>query len=263
MPEVNAMQFIDTHSHLYLEEFNSDRAEVISRALGADVSKILLPNIDKDSISDMLGVAYNYPGICYPMIGIHPCSVKEDYLEQLELVREWLSREKFIAIGEIGIDLYWDKSFFSQQKDIFTAQVELAISNNLPLVIHSRESFPEIFKLLEYYRGSGLQGVFHAFTGDTGEAEFISEFGFKIGIGGIVTFKNSGLDKVVADIGIENLLLETDAPYLAPTPYRGKRNESSYIPLIAEKIADITGTSVSKVSEVTSKNALRLFNLES
>ncbi len=255
------MQFIDTHSHLYLEEFKNDRAEVISRALGAGVSKILLPNIDSNSVPGMLEMTYDYPGICYPMIGIHPTSVKADYLGQLNSVKEWLKKEKFIAIGEIGIDLYWDKTFLSQQEYIFKAQVELALSKDLPLVIHSRESFPQIFKLLEEYRGRGLKGVFHAFTGDTGKAEFISDFGFKIGIGGIVTFKNSGLDKVVADIGLENIILETDAPYLAPTPYRGKRNESSYIPLIAEKIAEITNSSVSQVSEITSANALRLFKL--
>lgn len=255
------MHFIDTHSHLYLEEFNKDRAEIISRALGAGVSKILLPNIDKGSVQALLEMVYDYPGICYPMIGIHPTSVKKDYLHLLEFVKEWLSKEKFIAIGEIGIDLYWDKSFFKQQSDIFKSQLNLALEMNKPVVIHSRESFPEIFKLLEDYRGSGLEGVFHAFTGDTGEAEFITEFGFKIGIGGIVTFKNSGLANVVADIGVENLLLETDAPYLAPSPYRGKRNESAYIPIIAEKVAEITGLDSREVADITTQNALDLFKL--
>jgi len=256
------MHFIDTHSHLYLEEFNNDRAEIISRALGAGVSKILLPNIDRDSVPGLLEMVYNYPGICYPMIGIHPTSVKDDYQLQFESVKEWLSKEKFIAIGEIGIDLYWDKTYFRQQSEIFKYQIELALEMEMPVVIHSRESFPEIFRMLEDYRGSGLKGVFHAFTGDTGEAEHITEFGFLIGIGGIVTFKNSGLDKVVADIGIENLMLETDAPYLAPTPFRGKRNESAYIPIIAEKIADITGCSTEEVADTTFRNALQLFKLE-
>jgi TatD DNase family protein len=256
------MKYIDTHSHLYLEEFNNDREEIISRALGAGVTKILLPNIDKASVSGMLEMAHNYPGICYPMIGIHPTSVKEDYLEQLESVKYWLTRDRFIAIGEIGIDLYWEKEFLRQQTEIFKAQVELALANNLPVVIHARESFTEIFNLLKEYRGSGLTGVFHAFTGDTGQAEFIIDLGLYIGIGGIVTFKNSGLDKVVADIGIQKILLETDSPYLAPTPYRGKRNESAYIPMIAQKIADVTHLSLKEVAEITSINALSLFNLE-
>jgi TatD DNase family protein len=257
------MQYIDSHSHLYLEEFNKDRAEVISRALGAGVTKILLPNIDKDSISGMLEMVNDYPGICYPMIGVHPCSVKENYKEELSTVIEWLTKENFIAIGEIGIDLYWDKTFLKQQIDILKSQLDLALLHKLPVVIHSRESFVEIFNVLEEYRGSGLKGVFHAFTGDTGEAEFISGLGFKIGIGGIVTFKNSGLDKVVKDIGIENLILETDSPYLAPTPYRGKRNESAYIPIIAEKIAGLTANSINDVAKVTTSNVLNLFNLKS
>ena len=194
------MNYIDTHSHLYLDEFKNDREEIISRALGAGVSKILLPNINKESVGSMLEMAYSYPGICYPMIGIHPTSVKEDYGKELESVKEWLSRENFIAMGEIGIDLYWEKKYLKQQSDIFKAQLELALENKLPVVIHARDSFREIFALLEDYRGSELKGVFHAFTGDTGQAEFITDLGFYIGIGGIVTFKNAGLDKVVADI---------------------------------------------------------------
>lgn len=257
------MNYIDTHSHLYLDEFNGDREEIIRRALGEGVTRILLPNIDKESVGRMLEMAYSYPGICYPMIGIHPTSVKEDYSEQLESVKKWLRRESFIAIGEIGIDLYWDKKFLKQQSEIFKAQVELALSNKLPVVIHARNSFQEIFRLLEEYRGSELRGVFHAFTGDTGQAEFIIDLGFYVGIGGIITFKNSGLDKVVADIGINNILLETDSPYLAPSPYRGKRNESAYIPLIAEKIAEVTELPLRRVSEVTSNNALKLFELNS
>jgi len=255
------MQFIDTHSHLYLEEFNNDRAEIISRALGAGVIKVMLPNIDSSSVPKMLEMVYEYPGICYPMIGIHPTSVKGDYQEQFESVKDWLGREQFIAIGEIGIDLYWDKTFLKQQSEIFKAQIELALSHNLPLVIHARDSITEIFKILEEYRGSGLKGVFHAFTGDTGEAEFIIDYGFYIGIGGIVTFKNAGLDKVVADIGIDKLLLETDAPYLAPAPYRGKRNESAYIPIIGDKIAEITACSSEAVAAQSTENALKLFNL--
>ena len=187
--------------------------------------------------------------------------MKDDYLSQLEAVKSWLGKEEFIAIGEIGIDLYWDKSYFSQQVEIFRAQVELALSKDLPVVIHSRDSFTEIFKIMEDYRGSGLKGVFHAFTGDTAEAEFIVELGLYVGIGGIVTFKNSGLDKVVADIGTDRILLETDSPYLAPSPHRGQRNESAYIPLIAEKVSQLTGKSISDVASTTTGNALQLFNL--
>ena len=258
-----SMQYIDSHTHLYLEEFKNDRAEVISRALDWGVTKLLLPNIDQDSILSMLDLVSSYPGICYPMMGIHPTSVKENHKEQFENVKEWIRKETFIAIGEIGIDLYWDKTFIKQQSEIFTSQIELALDQNLPVVIHSRESFVEIRRLLEPFRGSGLKGVFHAFTGDTGEAEYIIDMGFKLGIGGIVTFKNSGLDKVVADIGIDNLLLETDSPFLTPTPYRGKRNESSYVCLIAEKIATMTDKSIEEVATVTTDNALQLFNLES
>ena len=175
---------------------------------------------------------YKYPGICYPMIGIHPTSVKEDYNEQFESVKYWLEKEKFIAIGEIGIDLYWDKTYIIEQSEIFIKQINLALELNLPVVIHSRDSFLEIFKLLKPFKNSSLKGVFHAFTGDTGEAEHIINSGFLLGIGGIVTFKNSGLDKVVADVGINNIVLETDSPYLAPAPHRGKRNESAYIRFI-------------------------------
>lgn len=256
------MQFIDTHSHLYLEEFDSDRDEIIERALSSGVGKILLPNIDSASVEPMMDMVDKYSGICYPMIGIHPTSVKEDYAEQLTSIKDWAAREKFIAIGEIGIDLYWDKTFFKEQARIFTAQLEMAIELSLPVVIHARESFLEIFKLLEPYRGSSLRGVFHAFTGDTGEAEHIIDSGFLLGIGGIVTFRNAGLDRVVKDIGIEHLVLETDSPYLAPAPNRGKRNESAFIKLIAEKISEITGVKIEKVGELTTANAVKLFKLD-
>lgn len=256
------MQFIDTHSHLYLEEFDSDRDEVIRRAIIAGVNRILLPNIDSASVETMLNMVSKYSGICYPMIGIHPTSVKADYAEQFEKIKEWSGKGNFIAIGEIGIDLYWDKTFFKEQAELFKAQIEIAIELSLPVVIHARESFLEIFKELEPYRGSSLRGVFHAFTGDTGEAEYIIDSGFLLGIGGIVTFKNAGLDKVVKDIGIEHLVLETDSPYLAPVPHRGQRNESAYIPLIAGKISELTNVPEEKVADVTTANAINLFKLE-
>lgn len=256
------MQFIDTHTHLYLEEFDHDRDEVIERAISTGVNKLLLPNIDSKSTETIIDMVYKYPGICYPMIGVHPTSVKGDYRQELDSVIDWLGRENFIAIGEIGLDLYWDKTFIKEQSDIFNTQIEIALKHDLPVVIHSRDSFLEIFKLLEAYQGSGLKGVFHAFTGDTGEAEHIIESGFYLGIGGIVTFKNSGLDKVVTDIGIDHLLLETDSPYLSPTPHRGARNESSYIPLIAKRVAEATETTIEEVSKVTTGNAIKLFNIK-
>ena len=256
------MQYIDTHSHLYLEEFDNDRDEVISRAVTAGVRTIMLPNIDNNSIAGMMDMVAKYPGICYPMIGVHPTSVKDDYLQQLESVKEWITKGGFVAVGEIGIDLYWDKTFIREQEEIFRAQLDLALDNKLPAVIHCRDSFLEIFRVLDDYRDSGIRGIFHAFTGDTGEAEKVIEAGFLLGIGGIVTFKNSGLDRVVADIGIDNLVLETDSPYLAPEPVRGKRNESSYIPHIAARVAAITGIDAGEVARVTTGNAMSIFNLE-
>jgi TatD DNase family protein len=222
---------------------------------------MLLPNIDISSVEPMLSVVNRYPGICYPMTGLHPTSVKTDYLSQLETIELLVTNHRIIAIGEIGIDLYWDKTFINEQIIAFRKQIAFADGIGLPVVIHSREAFPEVFSVLEEFKGVSLKGVFHAFTGTIKDAERAVNIGFKLGIGGIVTFKNSGLDKVVREIGPENIILETDSPYLAPAPHRGKRNESSYICIINSKLAEIFGKSEEEIASVTYSNSTSLFNL--
>ena len=256
------MQLIDTHTHLYLPEFDNDRDEMVQRALGSGITRMLLPNIDTGSVEPMLLAADKYPGICYPMAGLHPTSVKEDYRKQLDFLENLTSKRKFIAIGEIGIDLYWDKTFIQEQLIAFRRQIAFALEKDLPIVIHSRDAFPEVFSVLDEFRGKNLAGVFHAFTGDIHDAEKAISMGFMLGIGGIVTFKNSGLDKIVKQTGPENVILETDSPYLAPVPHRGKRNESSYICIINKKLADIFEKDETDMAEITCRNSIRLFNLE-
>jgi len=255
------MQLIDTHTHLYLPEFDTDRDEVVNRAVSNGVVKMLMPNIDFQSADLMLSAETRYPGICNPMIGLHPTSVREDYLSQLGKLESLATKHKFIAIGEIGIDLYWDKTFLKEQLVAFRRQIAFAIDEGLPAVIHSRESFPEVFSVLDEFERQGLKGVFHAFSGNIKDAEKAIGMGFKLGIGGIVTFKNSGLDKIVKETGPENLILETDSPYLAPAPHRGKRNESSYICIINKKLAEIFGMSEEEVASITFANSTGLFNL--
>ncbi len=255
------MQLIDTHTHLYLPEFDADRDEVVNRAAGNGISKMLLPNIDTNSVKQMLDLVSRYPGICFPMTGLHPTSVKEDYLLQIEKLEKLITENKIIAVGEIGIDLYWDKTFLKEQIISFRRQIRFALQNELPVVIHSRNAFPEVFSVLDEFSGEKLTGVFHAFTGNIYDAEKALNMGFKLGIGGIVTFKNSGLDKIVKEIGPENLILETDSPYLAPVPNRGKRNESSYICIINKKLAEIFNISEEKMAEITYLNSVALFNL--
>lgn len=255
------MQLIDTHTHLYLPEFDTDRDEAVNRAGSSGISKMLLPNIDIQSVDRILSTVDRYPGICYPMIGLHPTSVKEDYIVQLDKFENLFTKHKFIAIGEIGIDLYWDKTFLKEQLIALRRQITFALVNGLPVVVHSRDSFPEVFSVLDEFEGKGLKGVLHAFTGNIKDAEKAIGMGFKLGIGGIVTFKNSGLDKIVKETGPENLILETDSPYLAPVPHRGKRNESSYICIINKKLAEIFGMSEEEVASITYTNSTRLFNL--
>ncbi len=255
------MQLIDTHTHLYLPEFDSDRDAVVGRAVQNGVNGLFMPNIDMASVDQMLSVENRYPGICYSMIGLHPTSVSKDYPDQLDQLEEIAASHKFYAIGEIGIDLYWDQTFLKEQIEAFKRQVAFAIRSGLPVVIHSRNSFPEIFQALEEFKGSSLTGVFHAFTGTIREAEKAIEMGFKLGIGGIVTFKNSGLDKVVKETGPENIILETDSPYLAPVPHRGKRNESSYLCIINSKLAELSGLSREETASITFSNSVRLFGI--
>ena len=220
------MQLIDTHTHLYLPEFDSDRDEMVNRAVSSGVVKLLLPNIDLKSVDAMLSAADRYKNICYPMTGLHPTSVMKDFKAQIKELERIYLLHKFIAIGEIGIDLYWDKTFLKEQMDAFRQQVEFAISSGLPVVVHSRNAFPEVFSVLDEFAGKKLTGVFHAFSGTMQDAQKAVGMGFILGIGGPVTFKNSRLDKIVEEAGPGNIILETDSPYLAPVPFRGKRNES-------------------------------------
>lgn len=255
------MHFTDTHAHIYLPEFDHDRDAMISRALASGVKNILLPNIDLESVEPLLSLSLKYPGICYPMMGLHPTSVRDDYLKKIEIIEGLLRKGSFIAVGEIGIDLYWDKTFIKEQVETFAYQLNLAIELGLPVVIHCRNSFDAIFEVLEGFKGRGLKGVFHSFTGDIMQAEKAIAMGFHLGIGGIVTFKNSGLDRVVSAVGITSLLLETDSPYLAPSPHRGKRNESAYIVNTARRISEVTAISMDEVASVTTANANKLFNI--
>ncbi|MFC2151405.1 TatD family hydrolase [Bacteroidota bacterium] len=255
------MQLIDTHTHLFLPEFDSDQDQIIENAKRNGVSKVLLPNVDGTTTEALLNLVTKYPDFCFPMMGLHPTSVKENYKKDLQKVENWLNQRKFYAIGEIGIDLYWDKSLKKEQEEAFRYQIDLAKQHNLPIVIHARESFNEIFSIIEKLVDDKLTGVFHAFTGNENQSKQIIEWGFKIGIGGIVTFKNAGLDKVVHNIDINHIVLETDSPYLAPVPKRGKRNESAYILYIAEKIAEIKKISVEEVAQITTKNAKELFRV--
>jgi len=254
------MKLIDTHTHIYLPEFDTDRDEIVERAVSSGVEKLLLPNIDLKSIEPMLDVVSRYKGICLPMLGLHPTSVKSDYETELEKILHLFPDERYIAIGEIGIDLYWDKTHLEEQIITMRRQIQFAIEKGLPVVIHSRDSFTEVFSVLDEFSGEGLKGVLHAFTGGREEAEKALALGFKLGIGGIVTFKNSALSEVVRAVGPENIILETDSPYLAPVPHRGKRNESSYICIINKRLAEIFRMKEEEVAAITTAGANQLFN---
>jgi len=256
-------KYIDTHAHLYLSEFDADRKKAIETAVYRGVTKMLLPNIDSSSIDPMWNLAEQFPGICYPMMGLHPTSVKENYKEELEQVKIELSKRKYCAIGEIGIDLYWDKSHLTEQNIAFSTQINMALEYQLPVAIHARESFIEILDILDGYKNRGLRGVFHAFTGTPDVAKDVINRGFLLGIGGIVTYKKSFLPDVIRDTDLSHIVLETDSPYLTPVPFRGKRNESSYIPYIAEVIGRIKEISPTEVARITTANANLLFQLES
>lgn len=256
------MQFIDTHTHLFLKEFNNDLENVIENALKAGIISLLLPNIDQTSLQPMLEVCNKFSQVCFPMVGLHPTSVGKNPHKELEFVENELEKNRYIAIGEIGIDLYWDKTNLQNQKTAFREQLILAVSKNMPVVIHARDSFNEIFRILDEFEDNEVKGVFHAFTGTVNEAKYIINKGFNLGIGGIITFKNSGLSETILEIGIDNLVLETDSPYLTPVPFRGKRNESSYILYVAQKVADIFNISLQEVADITTDNAQKVFNLK-
>jgi len=252
---------IDTHSHIYSEDFSSDVDEIIENAFNNNVRKIILPNIDSASVKRLLDLSNAYPHLCFPLMGLHPGSVDEDYKEELSAVEYWLDKLEFFGIGEIGIDLYWDKSFFNEQQDAFRYQLKLARSKKLPVVIHVRNSFDQVYEIVKHEQDGNLKGIFHCFTGKYSEAQKIIELGFLLGIGGLVTFKNSDLSEVLKKIELQNIVLETDAPYLAPVPKRGQRNESSYLVYTAQKVADIFQVPVKEVAETTTKNARSLFKI--
>ena len=257
------MQFIDTHSHLYSTQFDEDRTQVVTTAIAAGVDTILLPNISSKYTDGMLALCQEFPTNCYPMMGLHPCDVSEDnFTEELQHVEQELATGKYIAVGEIGLDLYWDKTTLAIQKKAFIHQIRLAKKHKLPIAIHVRDSFKEAIEIIEAENNEDLTGVFHCFTGNIEDAKRVINLGgFYLGIGGVLTFKNSGLDKTIKAIDIKHLILETDAPYLTPTPNRGKRNESKYIVNIAEKLAQVHDIDLKEVANITTKNAQQLFSL--
>ncbi|MDC0593138.1 TatD family hydrolase [Flavobacteriaceae bacterium] len=255
------MKIIDTHTHLYLNQFKDDIDKVIQRSIDKGINKFIFPAIDSTHFDDMHDLKNKYPGSIYLMTGLHPTNVKENYKEELEFVVNSLKSHSYVAIGEIGIDLYWDKTYLKQQQDAFEFQIRLAIKNDLPIVIHCREAFNEIFEILDKENCSKLRGVFHCFTGTLEQANRAIRLGFKLGIGGVVTFKNGGIDKFLSQIDLKHIVLETDSPYLAPVPFRGKRNESSYITYVIDKLSEIYGLPIQEIASVTTKNAEKVFAL--
>jgi TatD DNase family protein len=252
--------WIDTHAHIYSPEFDLDREDVLRHCTDIGVKKIYMPNVDHTSIDAMLELEHKHPAQCISMMGLHPCSVKKDFEKELYRVEEWLSKRKFAAVGEMGTDLYWDKTFWEQQKEAFKIQVAWAKRYELPVVIHCRESVDETIEILTPLLDGKLKGVFHCFSGTFDQAKKISSMGFYLGLGGVATFKNGGMDKVIPDLDLENIVLETDSPYLAPVPHRGKRNTPEYIPLIAKRVSELKKITVEELMRITTSNALRLFN---
>jgi len=252
---------IETHAHLYLKDFHKDVNQVILRAKEVGIEKILMPNIDSQSIKPMLAIETSYSNFCLPMIGLHPCSVNSNYENELAEVSYWLKKRKFIAIGEIGTDLYWDQSFWPEQQKAFLQQAQWALDYDLPIVIHSRSSLVETIDLIRPYVIKGLKGVFHCFSGSISQAKEIKDLGFYLGIGGVLTFKNGGLNKLMSEIGIDQIILETDSPFLAPKPHRGKRNEPSYLTHIVRELSLCLGMSMQEISQITTKHAQTLFQL--
>lgn len=253
------MILADTHTHLYLEAFDKDRDEVMQRALDAGVTRLFLPNIDSTSVGSMLALCERYPKNCYPMVGLHPTSVKENYKDELAKVESCLIEGKYYGIGECGLDYYWDKTYIIEQEFVFRHHVDLARAYNLPLIVHIRESFNEVIRLLKDINKPDLRGIFHCFSGSTEQARQAIDLGFSLGLGGVITFKNNRMQETLKHIDMKHLVLETDAPFLAPVPYRGKRNEPAYVPLIAQKVAEIKQVRIEEVASATTANASRLF----
>jgi TatD DNase family protein len=249
----------DTHCHLYVREFDSDRSAMIERGQKAGVTKFFLPAIDQGTHEAMLQMEIDYPDICFAMIGLHPCSVNERFEEEISIIRDLLKRRSFAGIGEAGLDFYWDKTYVEQQYQALKLQTELALEYDLPLILHTRDATQETIDFLATYKGRGLTGIFHCFGGTVEEAMQIIDLGFHLGIGGVLTYKNAQLDKMLEKIDLQHLVLETDAPYLTPVPYRGKRNESAYLITIAEKLANVKGCTTAEIDLITTQNAERIF----
>ncbi|HLX94027.1 MAG TPA: TatD family hydrolase [Puia sp.] len=253
------MAFTDTHCHLYLEDFKDDIADTLNRAEAAGVSRFYMPAIDSRTLFSMLDLESRFPAKCWPMAGLHPCSVKENYQAELSLVREQIDQRAFAAVGEIGLDFYWDRSFDNQQIEAFEQQVDWAIEKDLAIVIHSRESMETCIEIVQKKQHGSLRGIFHCFTGSLENAKKIMDLGFFMGIGGVLTYKNSGLAETIKNVPMEFIVLETDSPYLTPVPYRGKRNESSYIAIIAKKLAEVKGIDITEIEKITTDNAQKIF----
>ncbi|MDG1810604.1 MAG: TatD family hydrolase [Polaribacter sp.] len=251
----------DTHTHLYSEQFDEDRNEMMQRAKDAGVSRFFIPAIDSSYTKSMLELESNFKGAVFLMMGLHPTSVKENYKEELAHVKEWIDKRGFYAIGEIGIDLYWDKSFLAQQQEAFKTQIQWAKEKKIPIVIHCRDAFDEIFEVLETEKSDDLFGIFHCFTGTLAQAKKAITYNMKLGIGGVATFKNGKIDQFLNEIDIKHIVLETDSPYLAPKPYRGKRNESSYITQVVEKLAGIYDLTFQEIAEITTQNSKEVFGI--
>ena len=253
------MQLIDTHCHLYSKSFAGDIAQTIQRAENEGVERFYFPAIDSGDLEAMLALEASYPGKCIAMMGLHPCSVKADHETELRLVEEWLGRRPFVAVGEIGLDFYHDRTFESQQYEAFHCQIEWALHYDIPIVIHSRNSMAESIGVVREHQKGRLRGIFHCFSGDAAAAREIVDLGFYLGIGGVLTYKNAGLAEALADIDLANMVLETDAPYLSPVPFRGKRNESAYLTYVAARLAGVKGVPVEEVARITTENAQKIF----
>jgi TatD DNase family protein len=254
------MHLTDTHTHLFAEEFDADRIAMLQRAFDKGVTSCFLPNIEVSTVEAMLKVCDDFPDNCFPMMGLHPCSVDANYMEQLTIIKEWFGKRKFYGVGEIGIDLFHDITFAEQQKKAFAIQVEWAKEMNLPIIIHCRNSFNEVMEIVTELHDERLKGIFHCFTGTTEDAKRVMDLkSFKMGIGGVVTYKNSTLPQVLKEVPLPYLVLETDSPYLTPAPFRGKRNESSYIWYVADKISEIYRLPMEKIAEITTQNAREIF----
>jgi len=255
------MTFIDTHSHIYLTDFEEDREAVLERADKAGITKILMPAIDSSTHGSMLKLEEQFPQKCVSMMGLHPCSVLENYDVELSITEDFFLKKKFVAVGETGLDFYWDVTYKQQQYDAFQRQIDWALQYDIPVVIHSRNSIDECIEMVKKNQDGKLKGVFHCFSGTLEQARRVIDLGFYLGIGGVVTFKNAGLDKVLSELGLDNIILETDAPYLAPVPYRGKRNEPAYLGYVIEKLALIKMKPSEEIAEITTSNAQKLFRI--